>query len=87
MAMFILTVNNYFCSLRIELIYIFKGEFASFIWSPNETKILYVAEKKLPKSEPFYKRRAVKKDQGSGDETQTKVCILFTDQTIIETFL
>lgn len=50
------------------------GEFASFIWSPDETKLLYVAEKKAPKSEPFYKRKAVKKDQqGSGDEAQNKV--------------
>lgn len=50
------------------------GEFASFIWSPDETKILYVAEKKLPKSEPLYKRKSVKKDQGSGDDPQSKVC-------------
>lgn len=57
----------------IDIFYIL-GEFASFAWSPDETKILYVAEKKIPKSDPFYKRKAVKKDQGAGDEAQNKVC-------------
>ncbi|XP_066149420.1 acylamino-acid-releasing enzyme-like isoform X2 [Euwallacea fornicatus] len=32
-------------------------EFSSFEFSPDETKLLYVAEKKNPKSEPFYKRK------------------------------
>ncbi|EFN63061.1 Acylamino-acid-releasing enzyme [Camponotus floridanus] len=32
-------------------------EFRSFEWSPDNTKVLYIAEKKLPKSEPFYKQK------------------------------
>ncbi|EFA09948.1 acylamino-acid-releasing enzyme [Tribolium castaneum] len=36
------------------------GEFRSFEWSPDETKLLYIAELKIPKSEPFYKRCAKK---------------------------
>lgn len=31
-------------------------------WSPDETKVLYVAEKKEPKSEPFYKRKSSNSD-------------------------
>ncbi|KAL6261475.1 hypothetical protein P5V15_006565 [Pogonomyrmex californicus] len=31
-------------------------EFRSFEWCPNKRKILYIAEKKLPKSKPFYKQ-------------------------------
>lgn len=38
------------------------GEFSSFDWSPDESKILYIAEKKIKKSEPFYKRKAPKED-------------------------
>lgn len=34
------------------------GDFYTFNWSPNETKLLYVAEKKMPDSKPFYKRKA-----------------------------
>lgn len=37
-------------------------EFGSFQWSPCETKILYVAEKKQPKSEPFLPRKTDKPD-------------------------
>ncbi|CAG9773046.1 unnamed protein product [Ceutorhynchus assimilis] len=32
-------------------------EFGAFEFSPDETKLLYVAEKKIVKSEPFYKRK------------------------------
>lgn len=46
------------------------GEFATFQWSPNETKLLYIAELKIPKSEPFYKRVNPKKDEKSGDSTE-----------------
>lgn len=38
------------------------GEFASFQFSPDETKLLYIAEKKPPKTEPFYKRKQAKPD-------------------------
>ncbi|XP_044753157.1 acylamino-acid-releasing enzyme-like [Coccinella septempunctata] len=33
------------------------GEFNSFHWSPNEKKLLYVAEKKAADAKPFYKRK------------------------------
>ncbi|XP_018575043.1 acylamino-acid-releasing enzyme [Anoplophora glabripennis] len=48
-------------------------EFSSLEWSPDEKKVLYVAEKKPPKSDPFYKRKApLSNDGGSGDEEKTK---------------
>lgn len=46
-------------------------EFASFEWSPDEKKILYVAEKKMPKSDPFYKRKAPTTTNG-GDNAEQK---------------
>ncbi|KAF5307909.1 hypothetical protein FQR65_LT06476 [Abscondita terminalis] len=33
------------------------GDFGTLEWSPEGNKIVYVAEKKEPKSEPFYKRK------------------------------
>lgn len=42
----------------------FLVEFETLEWSPDETKIVYIAEKKVPKSEPFYKQ----KSKTSGDE-------------------
>ncbi|XP_023024331.2 acylamino-acid-releasing enzyme [Leptinotarsa decemlineata] len=49
-------------------------EFSSFEWSPDENKILYVAEKKQAKSESFYKRKSPSgvKDSGNGDEEKSK---------------
>lgn len=44
------------------------GEFRSFDWSPDETKILYIAEQKPKKSEPFYKRKAPSKESGDSDK-------------------
>lgn len=53
-------------------------EFSSLEWSPDEKKVLYVAEKKPQKSEPFYKRKApLSNDGGSGDEEKTKVSFQF----------
>ncbi|XP_076234008.1 acylamino-acid-releasing enzyme isoform X2 [Calliopsis andreniformis] len=50
------------------------SEFSSFEWSPDKTKILYIAEKKLPKSEPFYKQKPLnKKDKEKKDEEETSV--------------
>lgn len=49
----------------------FLGEFSTFAFSPDESKVLYVAEKKPPKTEPFLKRKAPKKesnDGGTGDD-------------------
>ncbi|XP_044008354.1 acylamino-acid-releasing enzyme-like isoform X1 [Aphidius gifuensis] len=33
------------------------GQFGSFKWSPDNTKLLYIAEKKKEKSEPFFKQK------------------------------
>ncbi|XP_043269367.1 acylamino-acid-releasing enzyme-like isoform X2 [Venturia canescens] len=45
------------------------SEFGSFEWSPDATKLLYVAEKKLPKCEPFYKQKPLdKKEKKEEDE-------------------
>ncbi|KZC05654.1 Acylamino-acid-releasing enzyme, partial [Dufourea novaeangliae] len=50
------------------------SEFASFEWSPDKTKILYIAEKKLPKSEPFYKQKPLnKKDKEKKEEDEVSV--------------
>ncbi|XP_075220428.1 acylamino-acid-releasing enzyme-like isoform X1 [Lycorma delicatula] len=45
------------------------SEFSCFEWSPCENKLLYIAEKKVPKTEPFYKQKPQnnKDDAGSGD--------------------
>ncbi|RZC35335.1 acylamino-acid-releasing enzyme, partial [Asbolus verrucosus] len=44
------------------------GEFRSFEWSPDETKLLYIAELKVPKSEPFYKRNSKKSNKNSDSD-------------------
>ncbi|KAI5717437.1 hypothetical protein M8J77_005941 [Diaphorina citri] len=38
------------------------GEFGSFVWSNNEDKLLYIAEQKVPKAEPFYKPKPHNQD-------------------------
>lgn len=44
------------------------ADFGSFEWSPCGEKILYIAEKKLPKTEPFYKQKpSDTKGNASGD--------------------
>ncbi|XP_043258175.1 acylamino-acid-releasing enzyme-like [Colletes gigas] len=48
------------------------SEFASFEWSPDKTKVLYIAEKKLPKSAPFYKQKPLNKKE-SKDEDEVSV--------------
>ncbi|XP_066246254.1 acylamino-acid-releasing enzyme-like isoform X1 [Euwallacea similis] len=48
-------------------------EFSSFEFSPDETKLLYVAEKKNPKSEPFYKRK--KPEEPKDGENATKPAV------------
>ncbi|KAB0795385.1 hypothetical protein PPYR_12463 [Photinus pyralis] len=40
-------------------------------WSPDETKLIYIAEKKEPKSEPFYKKKTTNSDP-SKDANVTK---------------
>lgn len=59
----------------------FLAEFGCLNWSSDETRIVYVAEKKLPKCEPFIKRKPVKdadKSSDTCDETTpiVKVIIL-----------
>nr|XP_012139802.1 PREDICTED: acylamino-acid-releasing enzyme-like isoform X1 [Megachile rotundata] len=50
------------------------SEFASFEWSSDKTKLLYIAEKKLPKSEPFYKQKPLnKKDTDKKEEDEITV--------------
>lgn len=49
-------------------------EFRSFEWSLDNTKVLYIAEKKLPKSEPFYKQKSLdKKDKEKKEDDETIV--------------
>ncbi|XP_017884457.1 acylamino-acid-releasing enzyme-like [Ceratina calcarata] len=49
------------------------AEFASLEWSPDKTKLLYIAEKKLPKSEPFYKQKPIKKDKDNEKKDEDEV--------------
>ncbi|CAK9801993.1 Acylamino-acid-releasing enzyme [Anthophora plagiata] len=52
------------------------SEFASFEWSPDKTKVLYIAEKKFPKSEPFYKQKpSNKKDKDKKNEDEDEVIV------------
>ncbi|XP_043675142.1 acylamino-acid-releasing enzyme-like isoform X1 [Vespula pensylvanica] len=45
------------------------SEFGTFEWSPDKTKVLYIAEKKVPKSEAFYKQKSLdKKDKEKKEE-------------------
>lgn len=37
-------------------------------WSPNEDKVIYIAEKKARKTEPFYKQKA--KDESKNNENK-----------------
>lgn len=56
---------------------IILGELSSFEWSPDSTKILYLAEKKVS-SEPFYKRKGKEdgNNKGNGDEEKPKVGVI-----------
>lgn len=51
------------------LLNIVAVEFVTFEWSPDETKLLYVAEKNPTTSEAFY----VRKPSSSGDSKVKKV--------------
>ncbi|CAB3253916.1 unnamed protein product [Arctia plantaginis] len=50
------------------------GEFGCLDWSHDETSLVYVAEKKLPKSEPYIKRKSDDKPKtdGSGETAPKK---------------
>jgi len=60
--------------MYIDYICFFVAEFRSFEWSPDNTKVLYIAEKKLPKSEPFYKQKSLdKKDKEKKEDDEVTV--------------
>lgn len=49
------------------------SEFGTFEWSPDKTKVLYIAEKKLPRSEAFYKQKPLdKKGKEKKEEDEIK---------------
>lgn len=50
-----------------------SATFSAFSWSPDNTKLLYVAEKKLPKSEPFYKQKSKSKNDKPVEEEPSRV--------------
>ena len=50
-----------------------KDEFGCLDWSPCEQKLIYIAEKKVPKSEPFHKIKPVDNGNTSGNKKPTKV--------------
>ncbi|XP_054284993.1 acylamino-acid-releasing enzyme-like isoform X1 [Macrosteles quadrilineatus] len=50
-----------------------SGEFSCLEWSPCEKKLLYVAEKKQPKAEPFYPSKPKDKDSTIPDEKLPKM--------------
>lgn len=50
--------------------------FSAFHWSPDSTRLLFVAEKKLPKCEPFYKQKSkskAKTDKPNDEEEPSRV--------------
>ncbi|XP_065171238.1 acylamino-acid-releasing enzyme-like [Atheta coriaria] len=51
-------------------------EFGSFKWSPVGGKILYVAEKRVPKIDPLHKRLKPKKDSDTTDEDDVEKDII-----------
>ncbi|XP_028174250.1 acylamino-acid-releasing enzyme-like isoform X1 [Ostrinia furnacalis] len=46
-------------------------EFGGLDWSPDESAVLYVAEKKLPKPEPYIKRKPEERPQCNGGTCET----------------
>jgi len=40
-------------------------------WSPCEQKLLYIAEKKLPKTEPFYKPKPQDNKENGKEEAKS----------------
>lgn len=64
--------------IHINYMLLFAVEFRSFEWSPDNTKVLYIAEKKLSKSEPFYKQKPLdKKDKEKKEDEEATVVRLF----------
>lgn len=51
-------LKNFSCATSAKMKKCFlSAEFAAFEWSVDETKLLYVAERRPQKSEEFYKRK------------------------------
>ncbi|XP_077282903.1 acylamino-acid-releasing enzyme-like isoform X2 [Arctopsyche grandis] len=48
------------------------SEFGSFNWNNTEDRLIYIAERKLPKSEPFFKRNKSNSKEGNDDPTPLK---------------
>lgn len=60
---------------KIYIKYNFSAEFGSLDWTQDESAVVYVAEKKLKKSEPYIKRKSEDKSKtdGNGDSAPKKV--------------
>lgn len=72
----ILSVSSFFPPFICINFLSFVDEFVSFDWSPDGNKLVYIAEKKLPKSEPFYSPQSSKGNK-KDDEEVTVVKLLF----------
>ncbi|KAG8260371.1 hypothetical protein J6590_098555 [Homalodisca vitripennis] len=59
------------------------GEFCCLEWSPCEKKLLYVAEKKQPKAEPFYPSKPIDKDSVIPEEKLPKKGIIVSRLSIV----
>ena len=52
----------------------FEGEFGCFEWSPSETKLLYIAEKKRPKTASFFNaKKTGDRDNAEKEDSVIKV--------------
>ena len=70
----LLCINN--LSTFLLLLFVLLATFSAFQWSPDNKRLLYVAEKKLPKNEPFYKQKTKPKttaDKPDDEEEPSKV--------------
>ncbi|KAL3268614.1 hypothetical protein HHI36_007720 [Cryptolaemus montrouzieri] len=51
------------------------GDFKSFNWSPDESKIIYIAEKKAADTEPYYQRKGKKMIIQKKEYSWSRVCL------------
>lgn len=69
--------------LEIELpmivSFISAAEFGAFNWSPDKTKLVYIAEKKLPKSAPFYRQTAQESTAKTKAEEEETTKVQFSE--------
>lgn len=61
--------------------------FATLQWSPDETKIVYIAEKKIIKSEPFYRQKLQKSDDKETTEISSIPVFILINCTTIYGYL